>query len=110
MTSTERTTLVTSNDHPEGCAAYQLTAATTGPSTVIGRRTRVGHPCPNTIGSCGSTAAETYRCPTTGLNLPGEPSPVVELVWCSHCGHAGQQIVDATEQEQQWGWTIPSRV
>lgn len=108
--TTERTTLITANDHPEGCTTYQLTPTATGPRTVIGRRAESGQPCPRPVSSCGPGTAETYRCPSTGLNIPGEPSPVLELVWCSRCGYTEQQLVGATEQEQQWGWAIPSQV
>lgn len=107
----ERTTPITPDDHPEGCFVLQLVPVAEGPrDTVIGRHVVSELPCPKTDDPCGDRTADLYRYPTTGLNVPGEPSPVGELRWCSRCGTVALQLVPATEQERAWDWDLPSRL
>jgi hypothetical protein len=71
---------------------------------VIGRRVATDQPC-TAVGGCGGVAtASLYRCPTSGLNLPGEPSPVSVVRWCVAGCRPEMEPVPADEQEREWGW------
>jgi hypothetical protein len=50
------------------------------------------------------------RLPTTGMSLPGEASPVSELLWCAFHGCLDMRLSAATAQEQDWGWHAESYV
>lgn len=77
-----------------------------GPSTlpVIGRLVVDGVPC-LVEGGCGEKAsAVLLRCPTSGMNRPGEPSQVAEVRICRLGCRLLTALVDADEQERAWGW------
>jgi hypothetical protein len=57
--------------------------------------------------TCTSTL-QVLRFPTTGLNLPGEASPVGVMVWCQEHGTVDQRFDEPTAQERAWNWHLPA--
>jgi hypothetical protein len=131
-TDPPRTTLITDATSPPGCALVELprpqprSGPHRPPLTLFGRVATDeddGHRgeaaslarAHTVTGHCGAEV-RVVRYPTTGLNLPGEDSPVGVLVWCVRHGEitghllTGPILDTATERERGWGWHTPSQV
>lgn len=90
---------ISTENCPPGATLLDLPG---GGATVIGRVVATDQPC-NVHSENHSTH---LRLPTTGLHMPGDHAPVMEMHWCPDAKVMTGHHLDpqATEEEAAWGW------
>lgn len=89
---------ITVENCPPGANLIDLPGAQ---AKVIGRVVDTEQPC----AWHKEDHSTTLRLPTTGLHMPGQTAPVMELYWCPVHKMTGHHLDEKhTDDEIEWGW------
>jgi hypothetical protein len=97
------TSAISADNMPDGAQIHQVRHGSSV-IEVAGRLVEKEQPCTRECG-CGEPASvSVLRCPTSGLNLPGERSQVAVVRMCATGCLPTFELEPADAQEREWGW------